>query len=208
MRTCGPRPTGCGHATQRKMYVTGSVGSEADARGLRAGLRLAQQRLYRVLCRLRHGQLSAHRMFRLTGNADAADELERVDVQRRASRSRLGRQIVVLPEPVERSQPPAKQQLDVLPAKPVADRDAGRQICICRIGRRRVYVNLFIAGRCAVALPKTPVSLEVETNYPWNGAVTDHRSSPSARPSLPCACGFRGGVAGPGCISTGRKSST
>jgi len=34
-----------------------------------------------------------------------------------------------------------------------------------------IYVNLFVGGRAAIVLPKTPVTLDVDTDYPWDGAV-------------------------------------
>ena len=110
------------------------------------------------------------RMLRLTGDARAADEMER------------GLYNAVL-------HGIALDGRTTYYQNPLSDRDHLRDntwVCcppmlsrtLMEVGRYAygysesdVYVNLFVGGRCDVPLKASPVTFTIQTKYPWDGRV-------------------------------------
>jgi len=156
-------------ASKRKMYITGSAGASAHHEAFGPDYDLPNTG-YCESCAACGMANFAHRMLRLEGDADAADELERILYNAVLHGIGLDGKTFYY-------------------RNPLSDRDhpRGNNWCCCpptlsrtllQLGRyayahtdRDIYVNLYVGGSCTARLSETPVVLRVETDYPWDGAV-------------------------------------
>ena len=181
--------------TRRKMYVTGGIG--ARARG-RPSARPTSCRTTRPIARPAPAiglALWAHRLNLMHADAQYADVLERVlyngilagvgmdgrhffYVNPLASDGKHHRQpffgCACCPSNVVRFVPS-------LPGYVYATADDG------------VYVNLYVASSAKLALPDNVVTIEQETDYPWDGRVK-LTLRPRKETRLPYFCEYPAGV--------------
>ncbi len=159
--------------TRRKMYVTGGIGARAEGEAFGAAYELPNDTAYCETCAAIGLALWAHRLNLMHADAQYADVLERVlyngilagvgmdgrhffYVNPLASDGKHHRQpffgCACCPSNVVRFVPS-------LPGYVYATADDG------------VYVNLYVASSAKLALPDNVVTIEQETDYPWDGRV-------------------------------------
>jgi len=156
-------------ATQRKMYITGSVGSESTQEAFGPDYELPNNG-YTESCAACGMANLAHRMLRLEGNASAADELERVVYNGMLHGMALDGKSSYYQNPLSDRNRLRNNNWTCCPP------NLSRTVLL--VGKYayaysddRVYVNLFVGGTGRIPLPKTPVALDVQTDYPWQGTV-------------------------------------
>ena len=156
-------------AAKRKLYITGSAGATGRGEAFAADYELPGKG-YCESCAACGMANFAHRMLLLEAGADIADELERILYNSVLHGIGLDGKTFYYRNPESDS-----------------NHARGNNWCCCpptlsrtllQIGRYAyaqtgdgLYVNLFVGGACEVSLAGTPVTLRVETNYPWRGAV-------------------------------------
>lgn len=158
-------------ATQRKMYVVGAVGSRPATEGFGDDYELPNREGYCESCSNCGMVNFAHRMNRLDGNAEAADVLERSLYNAVLHGIALdGKSTYSYGSPVSDSKHPRSDWgICCATTQPRTLLQVGRYAYA--YSENDVYVNLFLGGECRVSLKATPVTLKVETEYPWKGAV-------------------------------------
>ena len=156
-------------ASKHKMYITGNVGPSGGQEAFGADYHLPNDG-YCESCAACGMANFAHRMLRLEGDADAADELERILYNGVLHGIGLDGKTFYYRNPLSDKDHPRGNPWCCCP--PTLSRT------LLHLGRyayahtdRDIYVNLYVGGSCTVPLPDTPVVLRVETDYPWDGAV-------------------------------------
>ncbi|MHC4199894.1 MAG: glycoside hydrolase family 127 protein, partial [Planctomycetota bacterium] len=156
-------------AAKRKMYITGSAGASARHEAFGPDYELPNAG-YCESCAACGMANLAHRMLRLEAHADAADELERILYNAVLHGIGLDGKTFYYRNPLSDRNHPRGNNWCCCP--PTLSRT------LLQVGRyayahtdEDIYVNLYVRGTCAVPLSRTPVTLRVETEYPWDGAV-------------------------------------
>jgi uncharacterized protein len=155
--------------TQRKMYITGSVGTQKSDEGFGPDYDLPNTG-YAESCAACGLLYFGDATFRLDGEAESIDVLERVLYNAVLHGISL-------------------DGTNTYYCNPLTDADHARDNCwVCcppclsrtllRVPGylyaqtdRDLYVNLYAASRATVRLKETTVRLSTETRYPWDGAV-------------------------------------
>ena len=158
-------------ATQRRMYVTGGVGSRPENEAFGEDYELPNREAYCESCANCGLVNFAHRMLRLDGDAEAADVLE------------LALYNAVLHGIALDGRGTYSY------ATPLSDANHSRSgwgMCcastlyrtLLQVGRyvygfaeNDIYVNLFVGSTGQVPLKAGPVTIRQETEYPWSGSV-------------------------------------
>jgi len=164
-------------ATGRKMYVTGAVGSIGRGESFGNDYQLPNGTAYAETCAGIGLAYFAHRMWRITPDAEYIDVLERAIYNEVLGGVGLKGDTFFYPN---------KLLLTGRPGWGAMRRTWYRCACcpsnICRfipvvagymyghLGSE-LYVNSFIPGRASVKTDSQTVKLKQETNYPWSGAV-------------------------------------
>jgi DUF1680 family protein len=153
------------------MYVVGAVGSRPPTESFGDDYELPNREGYCESCSNCGMVNFAHRMNRLDGNAEAADVLERSLYNAVLHGIALdGKSTYSYGSPVSDSNHPRSPWgICCATTQPRTLLQVGRYAYGC--SENDLYVNLFLGGECRVSLKATPVTLKVETEYPWKGAV-------------------------------------
>ena len=157
--------------TKKKMYVTGSVGSNPKGEAFGEDYELPNRESYCESC-ANCGLLNfAHRMLRLDGNAEAADVLE----------------LALYNGVLHGMALDGKSTYSY--ATPISDANHSRSdwgMCcpttlyrtLMQVGRyvygfsdNDIFVNLFVGSVGQVPLKTGPVTIRQKTEYPWSGSV-------------------------------------
>ena len=157
--------------TQKRMYVTGSVGSKPEGESFGADYELPNRESYCESCANCGLVNFAHRMLWLDGDAEAADVLE----------------LALYNGVLHGMSLDGKSTYSY--ATPMSDANhlrSGWGMCcpstlyrtLMQVGRyvygfsaNDIYVNLFVGSTGQVPLKAGPVTIRQETEYPWNGSV-------------------------------------
>jgi len=157
--------------TQRRMYVTGSVGSRVEKEAFGEDYELPNREGYCESCANCGLMNFAHRMLRMDGNAEAADVLE----------------LALYNGVLHGIALDGKSTYSY--KTPLSDANHSRSgwgMCcpstlyrtLMQVGRyvygfseNDIYVNLFVGSTGQVPLKAGPVTIRQETEYPWTGAV-------------------------------------
>lgn len=168
------------NVVSRKMYLTGGIGSRHEQEAFGENYELPDLTAYNETCAAIAHALWQHRLFLLTGDARYADVLERILYNGFLAGVSLSGTEFFYPNPLSSGTEFAFNKgmtvrsewfdcaccpsniVRFIPSVPgmfYAQRD------------ERIYVSLYGSGTAAVTVGDTPVVLEQQTIYPWNGAV-------------------------------------
>ena len=171
--------------TERRMYITGAVGSGEFGEAFTFDYDLRNDLVYGETCAAVALVFFARRMLRKEIRGEYADVMERALYNGVLSGMQLdGRSyfyvnpLEVLPEACEKDQ-------RLQHVKPVRQPWFGCACCPPNLNRlvmslgdymvsradRTVYVHLYIGGTVETELPEGRAALEIRTEYPWDGRV-------------------------------------
>lgn len=156
-----------------KMYITGGIGSRHQGEAFGQRYELPNASAYCETCAAIGLALWAHRMALLHGDAQYADVLERVLHNGLLSGVSLTGDKFFYVNPLESSGQHHRQPfypcaccptnvVRVLPSLPGY---------IYAVGDEGLHVNLYVANRAKVTVQGTPLTVEQQTQYPWEGRV-------------------------------------
>jgi DUF1680 family protein len=168
--------------TGKKMYLTGGLGARHDGEAFGDNYELPNLTAYGETCAAIGGVYWAERMFRLTGEAQYFDVLERMLYNGVVSGISLEGTEFFYPNPLE-SDGKYKFNHGVS-----CTREAWFDCSCCptnlirfipfipnliyAVQKDTVYVNLFMSNRAEIPAGNETVTIEQQTEYPCNGTVT------------------------------------
>lgn len=160
--------------TQRKMYVTGSVGSQEQDEGFGPDYDLPNNG-YAESCAACGLLYYASAMFALDGNRDSMDVLERVLYNAVLHGIALDGTSTYYRNPLTDENNPRNNVWVCCP--PCLSRTLLRvQDHIYAVGDQDIYVNLYIGSSASIQVAGNVVALSQDTEYPWDGKVALHVS--------------------------------
>jgi DUF1680 family protein len=169
------------HLVSRRMYLTGGIGAHRHNEGFGDDYDLPNDTAYNETCAAIASALWNHRMFLLTGDAKYMDIVERTIYNGFLAGISLSGDRFFYPNPLACDGVTHFNQgsigrapwfdcsccpvnvvrfLPSLPGFAYASRD------------REVYVSLFVEGNATLTVAGVEATLDVSTNYPWEGDVT------------------------------------
>lgn len=164
----------------KKMYITGGIGAKHDGEAFGANYELPNLTAYSETCAAIGDVYWNHRLFNLSGDVKYFDVLERTLYNGLLSGISLSGTEFFYPNALEsdgsykfnRGACTRQEWFDCsccptnmirfLPSLPGL---------VYSKSDDTVYVNLYVANKAQIDLPQTSVSIEQQTNYPWNGLV-------------------------------------
>ena len=182
--------------TGKKMYVTGGLGARHDGEAFGGSYELPNLTAYGETCAAIGGVYWAERLFRLTGEAQYFDVLERMLYNGVISGISLAGTEFFYPNPLESD---GKYRFN----HGVSCTRAAWFDCSCcptnlirfipsipnliyAVQEDTVYVNLFVSSRAKIPVGNETVTIEQQTEYPWSGQVTIRRVDiPQSQQSQP-----------------------
>ncbi|MGI6367078.1 MAG: glycoside hydrolase family 127 protein [Anaerolineae bacterium] len=173
--------------TQRRMYVTGGIGSSSRGERFTVDYDLPNDIAYAETCAAIGVVFFAQRMFLLDGESRYIDIMERALYNGMLSGVSLQGDTFFYANPLAVDPAQYAARPDLFRGGVVAPRRQAWFDCSCcptnvarlladlgayvaATAEQRVYVNLYTTGTISVDLQE-PVQLEVETDYPWGGRV-------------------------------------
>ena len=164
----------------RKMYVTGGIGARHQGEAFGGAYELPNATAYAETCAAVGLVLWAHRMFLLHGRAEYVDVLERALYNAFLVGVSLEGDRFFYPNPLEsdgewafnRGAATRQPWFDCSCCPTNVARtfpSIGRYVLAQRTGT--LFLNLFVAGRAHAYVAGNCVTLDIETNYPWDGQV-------------------------------------
>ena len=160
--------------TRKQMYITGGIGALAQNEGFGTQYELPNASAYCETCAAIGLTFWAHRMNLMTGDSQYADMVERCLYNGVLSGVSLGGDLFFYENPLQSNGGHHRQPffgcaccpsnvVRVIPSIPgyVYAQDADDN----------VYVNLFVTGKTTLTVKGVPVTIEQETNYPWDADV-------------------------------------
>jgi uncharacterized protein len=162
------------NATDRRMFVTGGLGSSAHNEGFTDDYDLPTFSAYQETCASIAFVYLSHRLNRATGEARYADMVEWALYNAVAAGVSLSGDRFFYVNPLaSHGSHHRKAWYDCACCPPnVARLVATLGGYAYATGERDVFLNLYLAGSADVDLPKGRVRLEVDSQYPWDGRVT------------------------------------
>jgi hypothetical protein len=161
------------NTVERKMHLTGGIGARAEGEAFGADYELPNASAYLETCAAIAHALWNHRMFLMHGDGCYFDVLERVIYNGFLSGVSLSGDRFFYPNPLENAGNYQRSPwfgcsccpvnvvrfLPQVPGFAYATRD------------RQVFVNLFLGGTAKFEVAGTPLEIQQETHYPWDGKV-------------------------------------
>jgi DUF1680 family protein len=158
------------NTTERKMYVTGSVGSQEKDEGFGPEYDLPNEGGYSESCAACGLMEFAHEMFLLDGDGRSIDVLERVLYNAILHGMSLDGTTTYYRNPLT-DENHARDNCWVC-CPPCLSRTLLRvPDYVYATTKRDVYVNLYVGGTAEVEVGGGKVTLVQETEYPWDGKV-------------------------------------
>ena len=165
---------------ERKLYVTGGIGSRAEQEAFGPDFELPNRQAYNETCTAIALSLWAERMFLLDGNAKYMNVLERVLYNGFLAGVSLDGERFFYPNPLAcDGRTPFNQ--GVLGRAPwfacsccpvnVARFLPSLPGYVYATGRKAIYVNLYVGNQARLPLADQTVKLSQQTRYPWDGTV-------------------------------------
>jgi DUF1680 family protein len=164
----------------KKMYITGGLGARHAGEAFGDNYELPNLTAYSETCAAIGGVYWAERMFRLTGEAQYYDVLERMLYNGVIAGISLNGTEFFYPNPLEADGKYAFNQ-------GACTRQAWFDCSCCptnlirfipfipnliyAVQKDTVYVNLFMSNKAEIQLGDETLKIEQETDYPWNGKV-------------------------------------
>jgi DUF1680 family protein len=161
-------------AAQRKMYVTGGIGSERHGERFAADYDLPNLTAYAETCAAIGLVFFSHRMLQFAGDGRYADVLERALYNGMLSGVSLDGTRFFYENPLESRGTHHRQEwydCACCPSNVVRTvASLGQYVYSTAAGG--LFVHLYLGNRAEVALPSgLPVTIRQETRYPWEGRV-------------------------------------
>ena len=168
------------NATDKKMYITGGMGSKHGAEAFGENYELPNLTGYNETCAAIGNIYWNHRLFLLTGNSKYFDIIERTLFNGMISGISLDGKNFFYPNPTE-SDGEYKFNIGSCTRSPWFD-------CSCcptniirfipsipgliyGVNNDSLYINLFIGNKADVKIDNEKVKVEQITNYPWDGKI-------------------------------------
>ena len=164
----------------KKMYITGGLGARHDGESFGNNYELPNLTAYAETCAAIGGVYWAERLFRLTGESQYIDALERMLYNGVISGISLAGTEFFYPNPLEADGEYRFNQ-------GACTRSAWFDCSCCPTNLIRfipyipnliyattdneLYVNLFVGNKANISLKNQQVNIEQKTNYPWTGKV-------------------------------------
>ncbi|MDE2126481.1 MAG: glycoside hydrolase family 127 protein [Armatimonadetes bacterium] len=161
------------NTTEKRMYVTGGVGSTGSNEGFTTDYDLPNQSAYQETCASVAMILWAHRMNLLFGDGRYADEMERALYNGMLDGVSLDGHTFFYGNPLACPGGYARSGWFSCACCPP---NAARTIAalgeyVAASGPGSIYLNLFVQGTVQTRVDGEPVTLAVKTVYPWSGLV-------------------------------------
>jgi hypothetical protein len=160
--------------TQRKMYITGGIGSSASNEGFTQPYDLPNDAAYAETCAAVGLALWNHRLFLTSGDGKYVDVLERALYNGLLSGVSLSGDHFFYTNPLA-----SRGQHRRVPwfACACCPSNVARYIPaigerLFAVGRGGVWTALYAGAKTTISLPDTELHVSEETNYPWDGNIT------------------------------------
>lgn len=171
--------------TRRQMYITGAIGQSAAGESFSFDYDLPNALVYGETCAAISLAFFAQRMLRLAPRGEYADVLERVLYNGTISGMSLDGTKFFYVNPLEVDPARCAHNHQFRHVKPERQKWFGCACCPPNLGRlmaslpgylyhtnqNTVYVNLYTTNDMTASLDAGEVSLSMQTQYPWDGAV-------------------------------------
>ena len=161
------------NVTERRMYVTGGVGSAAGGERFTTDYDLPNEAAYCETCAGVGLVFWAHRMLHLTGDARYADVMERCLYNGTISGVALDGERFFYRNELEghgRRVPEDFNGVSCCPAN-IARLLASFGRYVCSQSRNAVFVHLFVQGSAQLIVRGQPVEIVQKTDYPWKEEI-------------------------------------
>lgn len=172
-------------ATQRRMYITGAVGSSVHGEAFTLDYDLPNDAVYGETCAAIGLAMFARRMLELSPRGEYGDVMERALYNGVLSGISLEGDRFFYVNPLEVVPEACEQDQRLNHVKPVRQKWFGCACCPPNLARvatsighyiytwqqDTLFVNLYIASRCQVELGGVPVTVCVQGSYPWEGTI-------------------------------------
>lgn len=165
----------------KKMYITGGLGSKRDGEAFGANYELPNLEAYNETCAAIASVLWNHRLFLLTGDSKYFDVIERTLYNGLISGISLDGKNFFYPNPLE-SDGKYEFNMGSCTRQPWFDCSCCPTNLIRFIPsipgliyatyQDTLYVNLFISSDAQTLLNNEKVNVSLHTEYPWNGKIT------------------------------------
>lgn len=159
--------------TERRIFVTGGIGPSAHNEGFTAPYDIPTHSAYQETCASIALCMWAHRMFLLTGEARFMDQFERTLYNAvLAGVSLDGSKFFYVNPMASRGGHARKDWFECACCPPNVLRflaSLGQNVYAVK--GDTIYVNLFMPGRATVSVGGTPVTIEQQTDYPFDSSV-------------------------------------
>lgn len=158
----------------KKLYITGGIGATSNGEAFGKNYELPNMSAYCETCAAIGNVYVNYRLFLLHGLSKYYDVLERTLYNGLISGVSLDGGGFFYPNPLESTGQHQRQPWFGCACCP-------SNICrfipslpgyIYAVKDKNVYVNLFLANKCALTVGGKKVALEQQTAYPWNGDIT------------------------------------
>lgn len=184
-----------GDVCNKKMYITGGVGSEYDIEGIGKPYHLPNREAYAETCAAAGLVYWNSRLLNMTGNSRYADVIERVIYNLLPASVSLDGRAFFYENPLESDGTFERTGSFVCACCPpnVAKLYASLGSYFYSYGNGEVYVNQYAAGTARVPVGGDTVTVTQQTRYPWDGNVSLGLEIPgplefTMKLRLPCWC--------------------
>lgn len=157
----------------RNMYITGGIGSAGSNEGFSVDYDLPNEQAYCETCASVGMVFWNQRMNSLTGNAEYADVLERSLYNGALDGLSLSGDRFFYGNPLASSGRHARREwfgTACCPAN-IARLVASIGNYVYASSDKGIWINLFVGNQTKLNVNKTDIQLNMETNYPWDGAT-------------------------------------
>ncbi|HWI19997.1 MAG TPA: glycoside hydrolase family 127 protein [Vicinamibacterales bacterium] len=162
------------HLITSKLYLTGGIGASGSGEAFGQPFELPNMTAYNETCASVGMDFWNHRLFLLEGDAKYIDVMERTLFNGLLSGVSLDGKTFFYPNPLESNGQHARQEwfgVACCPGNITRFMPSVPGYLYATRGDS-VYVNLFAKGTANIDLPGGRITIEQDTRYPWDGAVT------------------------------------
>jgi hypothetical protein len=158
----------------RKMYITGGVGSEYDIEGIGLPYHLPNRNAYAETCAAAGLVFWNHRLLNMTGDRKYADVIERVLYNLLPASVSLDGKAFFYENPLESDGTFARSGTFVCACCPpnIAKLYAGLGSYFYSFNDSEIYINQFAQGTAYIPMGNEGVTIVQTTDYPWSGSIT------------------------------------
>ena len=157
-----------------KLYLTGGIGASGSGEAFGQPYELPNMTAYNETCASVGMDFWNHRLFLLEGDAKYIDVMERTLFNGLLSGVSLDGKTFFYPNPLESNGQHARQEwfgVACCPGNITRFMPSVPGYLYATRGDS-VYVNLFAKGTANIDLPGGAITIDQDTRYPWDGAVT------------------------------------